>query len=303
MSNAGDNIRRGVLYALATAFIASISMTAGKVLAGMLNAPMIMFVQYSLCLLFIFPYAFRNNSRNAGRRVWHTQYFKIHFIRGFGGWLGFLAMYIALLNIPLVDGALLRNTAPLFVPLVVWLWVGVVVPKNRWVALIIGFIGVTLILRSHMQGTEFNVAYLWALASGCLLAVSIVGTRLLSKTESSSTIMFYYFSLSAVMSAPLALFYWQPIPADSWPYLLWLSVSMFVAMWLYTKSYQYAKPSIISPISYFTVVFSGLIGWFMWGHIPSVISFFGMLLVVLAGVITVYLGGKEQEALISESAS
>jgi len=297
-----DNIRRGVSYALATACLASVSMTAGKILAAMLNAPMIMFVQYNLCLLFILPYVFRGSSRNPGRAVWHTKHFKQHFIRGFGGWLGFLAMYIALLDIPLVDGALLRNTAPLFVPLIVWLWAGVVVPKNRWIALILGFVGVTFILRSHMEGMVFNMAYLWALASGCLLAVSIVGTRILSKTENSATIMFYYFSISAVMSVPLAIVFWKPIPVESWPYLIWLSVSMFVAMWLYTKSYQYAKPSIISPISYFTVVFSGLIGWFIWGHIPSLVSFLGMLLVVVAGVITVYLGGKEQEALIKKAA-
>lgn len=297
MSLYKNDIRLGVLFALASSIVGSVAMALGKLVAGVdLHTHQTVFLQYLFCLVFTLPYLFRN-AKTSRAELWRTERFGTHFIRGSAGWLGFYAMYKGLAIIPLVDGALLRNSAPLFVPLVVWLWVRVAVPADRWWALILGFIGVGLILKPQSGLADISTGHLWGLASGIFLTFSMVGTRLLARTETSITIMFYYFAISVALSLPFAIYYWQPIPPKVLFYLLCLSGSIFSAMWLYTQSYQYAKPSIISPISYFSVVFSGVIGWLFWAHVPSVISILGMLLVIVAGVIAVYVGGKDDESV------
>ncbi len=288
MNKSTDSPQKGILFALATALVGSSAAAAGKLVSQDLGTPMIVFVQYSICLAIMLPKLITQ-----GRGSLISAHWKTHLVRGAGGWISFFAFYSALAEIPLVDANLLRNTAPLFVPLIVWLWVGQLIPKNRWIPLTLGFIGVAIILRPQSGTTGFNFAYLVGLASGALLAVSMVGTRVLSHSESSSTIMLYYFLLSFVLSTPLAIANWQPIPLASWPYLLYIGLSIFIAMWLYTKAYSYAKPSIVSPISYFSVVFSGLIGWLIWGHVPTAISVIGIGIVICAGICTVYLGNSD----------
>lgn len=289
MSKMIDNTQKGVAFALATAVVGSTAGAAGKLVAQDVAVPMIVFVQYAICLLVMLPRIFIS-----GVGVFSSNHWKTHLIRGAGGWLSFFAFYSALSVIPLVDANLLRNTAPLFVPLVVWLWAHIIIPKNRWLPLIVGFVGVAIILRPQPGSGEFEWAYVIGLASGLLLAVSMVGTRLLSRGESSTTIMLYYFTLSFLLSLPLAVLNWQPIPLQAWPYLIYIGLSIFITMWFYTKAYSYAKPSIVSPISYFSVVFSGLIGWMIWEHIPDGWSFVGIAVVVLAGVFTVYMGDAER---------
>ncbi|GAB3098806.1 DMT family transporter [Aestuariicella hydrocarbonica] len=307
MSNTTDSTQRGIAFALATAMVGSTAGAAGKLIAENLNSPMIVFVQFSICLGVILPRMLKQ-----GVRSWASVHWKTHLIRGLGGWLSFFAFYTAMGSIPLVDATLLRNTAPLFVPLVVWAWAGLYVPANRWIPLILGFVGIAIILHFGSepsisptgQGLSpsgqplspsrhgLDWAYLAGLASGLTLAISMVGTRLLSQHDSSGKIMFYYFALSFVLSLPLAIANWQPIPVALWPYLLYIGLSIFLAMWLYTKAYTSAKPSIVSPISYFSVVFAGFLGWVIWGHVPSGMSFLGIAIVISAGVFTVYLGSS-----------
>lgn len=296
MNTSADSPRKGILFALATALVGSTAAAAGKLASQDLGTPMIVFVQYGICLTIMLPKLITQ-----GRSSLVTSRWKTHLVRGAGGWISFFAFYSALAEIPLVDANLLRNTAPLFVPLIIWLWIGQVIPKNRWIPLTLGFIGVAIILRPQAGSTGFNLAYLVGLSSGALLAVSMVGTRILSHSESSGTIMLYYFLLSFILSTPLAIANWQPIPLESWPYLLYIGLSIFIAMWLYTKAYSYAKPSIVSPISYFSVVFSGLIGWLIWGHVPTALSVVGIAVVICAGICTVYLGNSDTAAVTSNS--
>ncbi|MYM62760.1 DMT family transporter [Pseudomaricurvus sp. HS19] len=286
MSTLTNRPAAGILYALASALVGSTAGAAGKLISDDLGPSMIVLIQYSICLIAMLPLLWRN-----GPAVWRSQRPLTHLLRGIGGWLSFFAYYTALSGIPLVDANLLRNTAPLFVPLVTLIWAGVLVPRSRWLPLSVGFFGVILILQPG-HSTPFNAYYLVGLASGALLAVSMVGTRQLSSTESSSTIMLFYFLLSFLLSLPLAILHWQPVAWHTAPYLLYIGISIFLAMWLYTKAYSYAKPSIVSPMSYFAVIFSGLLGWLLWDHLPGALSLAGIALVVSAGVGTVYLGNR-----------
>jgi len=279
-----DNLHRGIAFALATALIGSTAGAASKLIASDVPISVIILIQYSLCLLLIMPSALKD------RRQLYTNQTSTHITRGLAGWLSFWAYFYALNEISLIEANLLRNTAPLFVPVVLLIWGRQTIENRRWLPLIIGFVGVGCILSPDNQSTSAVLAYWIGLGSGAALATSMVGTRRLSHTDSSQTIMFYYFALSTLCSLPLAASDWQGLPPlHTWPYLAYIGVSIYLAMWSYTLAYSYAKPSIVAPISYFSVVFSGALGWLLWQDIPSALSFLGIFLVVCAGAATLAL--------------
>jgi len=288
-----DNLQRGIVFALTTALIGSTAGAATKLIASDVPISVIIFIQYSLCLLLILPNIIKD------RQQLHTSQISTHITRGLAGWLSFLAYFYALNEISLVEANLLRNTAPLFVPLVLFIWGRQLIDKRRWLPLVIGFIGISFILSPENPSNGVALAYWVGLGSGAALATSMVGTRRLSHTDSSQTIMFYYFALSTLCSLPLAVSDWQGLPAlDTWPYLAYIGVSIYLAMWSYTLAYSYAKPSVVAPISYFSVVFSGVLGWILWQDIPSTLSFYGIFLVVCAGAATLAMPSATQDAPI-----
>ena len=245
-------------------------------------------VQYGVGLGIAAPALLRNGR---GFSVFKTQKLGLHFFRGVVGLLSYYTFYFALVEIPLVEAQLLRNAAPLFVPLLVFLLAAVHIPKARYLPLAIGFIGVLLVLR---PGTSnFNLWHLIGLSSGLALATSMVLTRLLVRTETDGSVVFYYFAISLVVSFPLALFHWTPAPWPVWAAAIGAGIGLYLAMQLYTLSFRYAKPSAIAPISYFGVVFAGIWGWMFWDQIPDILSLVGIALVILGAVITLYLPDEE----------
>lgn len=280
-----ENTPKGIAYAVATAVIASTSAAATKLVADDVSVPQIVLIQYTICLVVMLPWLLRN-----GTSVLKTSRPFAHLLRGITGWLCFYVYYLALAHIPLVDATLLRNTGPLFVPLAIWLWLKAVIPGKSWGPMILGFSGILLILRPQFDG--INPWHIAGLLSGLFLASSMVGTRTLSSTEPSSLILFYYFAISFVCSLPIAINHWQPIPVWTLPYLAYVGLSIFIIMWLYTQAYTWAKATVVAPINYLSVVFAGLLGWFMWDHVPDFVAIGGMVLVIGAGLLSIYLGAS-----------
>ncbi len=285
MNPVTENTLKGIAFGFATTLVGSSAAAAGKWVAIDVPVPTIVFIQYAICLLVMIPW-FAKQSISSLR----TKRFKAHLIRGTGGWLCFYSYYAALDQIPLVDATLLRNTAPLFVPIIALFWLSEKLTLLRWAPIILGFIGIIFILRP--EGSSIEWGHLIGLASGFTLAISMVGTSTLSKTDSGKTIMFYYFAISFVFSTPLAIYHWQPVPLRAWPYLIFIGLSIFVTMWLYTKAFSYAKASVVSPINYFSVVISGFLGWLIWSDIPTHTALIGAVFVIASAILSFFLSQK-----------
>lgn len=101
--------------------------------------------------------------------------------------------FFSLRFLPLADALLYVNTAPLFVPLVIWIVYRVPTPLYVWLSILLGFVGVGLSLQIHHKFT--NPAAFLALLAGLFVAIIFVKIRRLSKEVSSYAITFYTFFL------------------------------------------------------------------------------------------------------------
>lgn len=279
------DLRRGVTYALLTTIFGSAAAAAAKFLGGRVSPYVIVFAQYLVGVLVLVPWMLRK-----GPGALATARFTLHFWRSIAGWVGFMAYYVALAHVPLVDASLLRSAAPIWVPLVLFLWLGVRLPPARWLAIGTGFAGVLLILHPDAHG--ISVWHIVGMFAGIGLGVSMATTRRLASSESPQAIIFWYFAIAAVATLPFAVATWQPLGMADALVLAFIGVSIYITMALYTAAYTYAKSSVISPISFLNVVFAGLFGFLFWNESPTPVTAAGILLVIGAGVYAVWLESR-----------
>ncbi|UTV98688.1 DMT family transporter [Marinomonas rhizomae] len=266
-------LKKGIMMTIAYAFVMSLTALAAKQAQTIIAVSTLVFWQSLFCALILLP-QMRGRWQKRSFSVW-----RIHFLRSFGGFIGFLFYYWSLNHIPLVEASLLRTCAPLCVPFVVLILHKIRIPKARWLPLIIGFIGVAFII--HPTPDHLNPWHIVGFASAIGLALSMVTTRMLSQQVSGQETLFVYFFVSTILSIPLILVQGDSLilPASVWPLVAAVTVTLYVGMFLYNLAYTYAPASIVSPVSYIGVVFSGFWGWVVWGHVPDIYAILGMLFI------------------------
>ncbi|MGO2353181.1 MAG: DMT family transporter [Marinomonas foliarum] len=258
---------------IAYAFVISITALAAKQAQTMIAVSTLVFWQSLFCALILLP-QMRGRWQKRPFSVW-----RIHFLRSFGGFIGFLCYYWSLNHIPLVEASLLRTCAPLCVPFVVLILHKIRVPKSRWVPLVVGFIGVAFIIQPTPD--HLNPWHIVGFISAIGLALSMVTTRMLSQQVSGQETLFVYFFVSTALSLPLVFIQGDSVvlPVDVWPLVAVVTITLYVGMYLYNLAYTYAPASIVSPVSYVGVVFSGFWGWAVWEHVPDIYAILGMLFI------------------------
>ncbi len=268
----------GLALSLLTVLLSSTVAAVGKHVSQEVHVSSIVMVQYGISFLFALPSIMR-----AGRGSLRTRRPGLHIIRGLSGCACFYLFYLALSRISLVEATLLRVSAPLMVPLVIYMWFKQGVSRHAWPPLIIGFLGVVLVLKPGFSG--FSVWHVMALLSALGFAVSMVSTRELMQSEPQNRILFYYFLISVLVTLPFFCWHYQPIPITAWPGLVYMGVVIYLGFVLYTSVYRYISAAVSAPINYFAVVFSGLIDWLVWDHIPDQLTLLGIVFVVIGGVL------------------
>jgi drug/metabolite transporter (DMT)-like permease len=282
MPDQARDTRHAIYLSLLMVFIASTASVAAKYASARASTEAIVTVQYLVCMLLCLPLTLRPGLANM-----RSDRLGLHFFRGAVGVLGFYLFYGALDHIPMVDAILLRQSAPLSVPLVVWAWNREHITGSDWIPLLIGFIGVGIILRPSPEGLS------WWHAGGFLsalcLAISMVATHKLATTEPASRILLYYFLLSLACVAPFSINDFGELRWQEWAAMLYIGVSIYYTLRLYTRAYAMAPAYAIAPINYFAVVLAGFWGWLIWFQVPDGWSLAGSALVICGGLLAVYL--------------
>jgi drug/metabolite transporter (DMT)-like permease len=269
----------GALLLVAAFLLIAVMSALGKVAAGLPTTTLVFF-QNAISLVLFLPWAL-----HGGIQGIKTEHLLLHGVRGVGGMLSQALMFLALGKMPLMNAVLLSNSAPLFIPLVAWLWLKERISTTTWLSVGIGFVGVVLILRPNRELLT-NPSALYAITAAACSAVALVTVNRLSSTEPTSRILFYYFLSASLLTAPLLPLGWKSPTGPQWACLAGIGLCMAVSQLLIILAYHYAKPSAIAPFNYSVVIFSGLIGWIFWHNVPGWLSLIGVAGVTLGGVLS-----------------
>lgn len=255
-----------------------------KHIADDVPVQMIVFFRNALGLVILMPWLMRN-----GLQAIKTSRLRLHLMRAAVGVTAMTCLFYSWGYLPLAQAALLKQTAPFFIPVIAFIWLGERIPAIVKLAILIGFAGTFLVL--NPQDGKLNVAVLIALVGACLGALAKVTIRKMRTTESAQRIVFYFAFFSAIFSFIPALLVWQAI---SWQTLVWLfavAVASTLAQLFLSKAYGLAPAGQLGPFTYGSVAFAALMGWWLWGEVLSLNTWMGIALITGGGVLAMM--GKE----------
>jgi drug/metabolite transporter (DMT)-like permease len=275
-----ENLRLAALLTTAAFFCVALVGALAKVSGQYTSTGVLLLFQNFICLLFVTPVALRG-----GWSSLRTGKVGLHLLRAAMGTACWYALFFAIKQIPLANATLLTYSAPLWMPLVAWVVTRQRILPPTWIGAGIGFVGVMLVLQP--QGHGFSIGEMSALAGALFLAVAMMSVRWLGATEPMIRVLFYYFLLSTLMSIPIALLDWQPIPAGAWSWLVGLGFAQLFSQILIVVAYRYASAEKVGPFIYSVIVFTALIDWLVWNHPPTLLAFVGMALVIGGGLVAI----------------
>lgn len=282
-----QNILLGTLIALLSWF--SLALTSALVKLVKLDSFQILLCQniFSLCEVIAISLITRQKLA-----LLKSHHFGLLFVRSMAGLFAFFLIFIAVSKVTVADATLLLNTGPFFLPFLLLLFYQEPIRHKLWLGIIPGFIGILLILK---PGREiFHWHGVFALFSGvCVAVIMMVLRRLYLLGEPVLRILFYLFFFATLVSLPFGIVRWQAPTAHQWHILILIGVASFFSQTAITVADRYASATTLAPLCYTSVVFALLFDYFIWHAIPSWISFLGMILVIVGGIIALIIENQK----------
>lgn len=211
-----------------------------------------------------------------------------HVFRCALGITGILFVFQALTMLTLADAATINFTAPIFATLLSGLILKEVVGLHRWLAVLVGFIGVAVVMQPGGGHAPPMAGVAVALMAALGQASVTVTLRQLKDTEHVAAIVFWFFVASLGVGALLLPFFgtWHDTPT-----LLLLAgggIMGGVAQLLMTASLQSAPVAVVAPFDYLQMVGAVIFGWWLMASPPSLNTLAGAALIAASGLYTVW---------------
>jgi len=270
---------QGALFIILSELFLVCSGMVVKQITSDLPTEMIVFARNLFALILLMPWLLRS-----GLSSIKTTALKLHVARAAVGVTAMMCLYYSWGHLPLAEAALIKQTAPFFIPLFALWWLGERLSGAVKLAICVGFAGVFLVLNPG-QGS-LNVAVLIALFGAMLGALAKVIIRRMSSSEPASRIVFYFALFSTLLALPPALLNWVTPNLVELGWLLLMAITSTVAQLMLSKGYALAPAGQLGPYTYASVVFAALFGWLLWDEVLGMTSLIGLLLIFSAGLLS-----------------
>jgi len=227
-------------------------------------------------LLFLIPRERFNN-------FYYTKRAGLHFLRCASGLIALISIFIALRSLPLATVVSISFAAPIFTTILSIIFLSERVGLYRWLAVIVGFIGIIIITEPGLS--SLNIYYIYPIIFCLGLSYVAIAIRQLSKTEPVWLISLNFSLLISIAGIITIPFGWI-MPSFKDLFLL-SSVGILggvANLWL-SQSYKLSEVSLVTPLKYLALIFGIFFGYLIWDEIPSLKTLLGASLVIVSSII------------------
>ena len=208
---------------------------------------------------------------------------KEHLFRCLMGLMALIAIVVALRELPLAVVVSLSYAAPLFITVLSIFLLSEKVGIFRWLAVLIGFIGVIIIAEPGFKG--MNYLYFLPLIFCIGMAFVTITIRKLSTTEPIWLISIFFtitISIAGLATIPMG---WVMPNFQDFVLLALIGVTGGSANLFLTQSYKLSEVSLVAPLKYLALIFAIIFGYLIWNEIPTIKTLIGASLVIFASLI------------------
>jgi drug/metabolite transporter (DMT)-like permease len=191
-----------------------------------------------------------------------------------------LIYFTALATTPLADVSALSFLAPIFVTLLGMVFLAERVGWRRWAAILVGFAGAVTIIRPGLGA--FDAGHLMVVASTVIWAFALLIIKILSRTESSTTITLYMGIMMAPMSLVPALFVWQWPSGEAYLWLAAIGAFGALAQWALAESLRLGETAVVMPVDFCKLLWAAFLGYWMFQEVPDLFTWIGGALIFIA---------------------
>ncbi len=252
-----------------------------KYLSPELGNAMLVFARNALGLAIILPILLLREGPDCLR----TPHLRFHLVRGVVGVSAMYCYFFSLGGLALTDAVLLKLTAPFFIPLIAFAWLGERTSPFTLGTIAVGFCGVVVLLEPGKAGLEDTLFVLAGLSGALLGGTAKVTIRRMGVSEPSARIVVYFGIIATIVSLPAALIHWQWPTSTQWMLLVSLAACATLAQMLITTAFRIAPAGRIGQFTYSSVVFAALLGWLFWSEPFTLNQAIGCLFIVGAGLL------------------
>lgn len=210
---------------------------------------------------------------------------------------GMFTNFSALTRLPLADATAVQFVSPLITVALAALILKERVRLFRWSAVVVGFIGVVVMLIPNFDvdhyttgaaATTAAVGSILAIVSAFCNAGTVIQTRRLTLSETTSSIVFYFSLITALAGALTLPFAWHSPTGTELMQLVTTGVLGGIAHIFLTESYRHASASVIAPFDYSSMLWALLLGYWVFGELPSALVYVGAAIVAGAGLAVIF---------------
>lgn len=287
---------RGLLWAVAAGLLFTLLNGTMRLLAQRVDPFQTQFLRYFCALLLLLPLVWAQGPSSYWPRQMHS-----HFTRGALHTAGLSLWFFALPHMPLADMTALGFTSPLFVMLGAYLFLREPMHWERWVATVLGFGGVLLVVGPKLWSgsTGTSLYHLMMLGSAPLFAASFLLTKTLTRVESTGTILIWQAVTISLFSLPLALLNWQSPSLVQWAGFLLCGLIGNGSHYCLTRSLAAAEVSATQSAKFLDLVWSGIMGWLLFSEVPGLNAIAGGCVISAA---TLWVARRESKRPAAASA-
>jgi len=220
------------------------------------------------------------------RALWKSKQPKLQFFRSIVGVCAMISWFVCLSMMPVGDATAISFVTVLFVTIGAALFLGEKVGIRRWAAIAIGFVGTLIIIRPGSG--IFGPGVLVALASTVFWAASMLCVKVLSRTDSSVTMVFTANVYFTVFSFIPALFVWTWPTFEQYCLLLAIGVLAILGHLCIATALRATDATVAAPVDYLRLLWAAGIGYLMFGEFPDLWTWVGGTVIFLSTVYITY---------------
>ncbi|EDM70483.1 hypothetical protein RAZWK3B_05042 [Roseobacter sp. AzwK-3b] len=279
-----QNTRLGIMLMVATTFIFAVQDGISRHLAGEYNVLMVVMIRYWFFAAFVIAVA----ARKAGglRAAARTEQ---PLMQGFRALLlvtEICVMIFGFTMLGLVESHAVFACYPLLIAALSGPVLGERVGWRRWVAIGVGFVGVTIILKPGFGVFQIEAAV--PLMAALMFALYGLLTRYVARKDSAATSFFWTGTVGSVAMTAVGLWFWEPMSRPDWVWMAALCVTGALGHYTLIKCYEVAEASSVQPFAYLQLVFASTLGILVFSETIEMNVALGAALIVGAGLFTLW---------------
>lgn len=264
-----------------------------KVLSAYMPSIEVVFFRNLIGLFLVLYLLAKHKPHNKGGKFWLLMF------RGFIGTMALFAFFYNIAHISLGAAFTFSKTSPIFTAIISALVFKEALSRKGWGAICLGFVGILFIIQPNLGISKTDIIGIW---SGVGAALAYTSVRELNRSYDAKTIVLSFMAWGSALPVLFMIMaeFVQYEPLDfllskfiapslkSWILIACMGIAGYYFQIYLTKSYAVAKKAgIVATVSYLDVVFTIIIGVLLGDSLPNLAAFFGIMLVILSGIIVV----------------